>query len=159
MRRIFLFLSIIPFLFLGCSEKSNLENVELVKKFFEEAHNKQNPEIADQILSDNFIKYNNGKAANGKGPQVLKDAIKMHIKNNSSYKFKVLETVAENNSVAVKWKFESINITTGKDVKMEADGMAIFYFTEGKIEKLWQTFDLLGYFKTLGYELQPPKNE
>jgi acid phosphatase class B len=153
---------ILSVLFLGrCSDNKKLntsENVEIVTKFFEEGHNKQNPELADMIIADNYVKYNNGYKVDGEGPQVLKDAINMHITNNNRFRFIISETISEEEKVVARWRWEAENIKFGKPINVTAEGMSIFYIKNGKIEKLWQVFDLYDFFKSLGYTITPPES-
>ncbi len=152
---------IISFL-VGCNEiesSKRSDNIKIVKQFFEEGHNNRNLNIADKIIADNFEKFNNGKKVSGQGPGVLKDAINMHINNNSKFRFNIGEMICEDEKVVVKWRWEAINNKFGKSVEVTSEGMSIFYIKNNKIEKLWQIFDLYDFYTALGYEILPPEAE
>jgi len=156
-----LLILIISFL-VGCNEIENCkrsDNIKIVKQFFEEGHNSHNLNIADKIIADNFVKFNNGRKSLGQGPQVLKDAINMHINNNSKFRFNIGEMICEDEKVAVKWRWEAINTKFGRPVEVTSEGMSIFYIKNNKIEKLWQIFDLYDFYTAVGYEILPPKTE
>jgi limonene-1,2-epoxide hydrolase len=146
----------------GCNEIENStrsDNIKIVKQFFEEGHNDQNKKIADKIIADNFVKFNNGKKVSGQGPQVLIDAINMHINNNSKFRFNIGELICEDEKVVVQWRWEAINTKFGKPVDVTSEGMSIFYIKNNKIEKLWQIFDLYDFYTALGYDILPPETE
>lgn len=156
-----LLILIVSFLF-GCTEiddSKRSDNIKIVKQFFEEGHNGRNPEIADKIIADNFVKFNNGKKVKGQGPQVLKDAINMHINNNSEFRFNVGEIIYEDEKVVVRWRWEAINTKFGKPVEVSAEGMSVFYIKNNRIEKLWQIFDLYDFYTALGYKIDSPETE
>ncbi len=146
----------------GCNEIENSkksDNIKIVKQFFEEGHNSRSLSIADKIITNNFVKFNNGKKTKGQGPQVLKDAINMHINNNREFRFNIGEIICEDEKVVVKWRWEAINTKFGKPVEVTSEGISIFYIKNNKIEKLWQIFDLYDFYKVLGYEILPPETE
>jgi limonene-1,2-epoxide hydrolase len=150
---------IISFLF-GCNEiesSKRSDNIKIVKQFFEEGHNNRNLNIADKIISDSFEKFNNGKKTKGRGPQVLKDAINMHINNNREFRFNIGEIICDDDKVVVKWRWEAINTKFGKPVEVTSEGISVFYIKNNRIEKLWQIFDLYDFYTALGYKISPPE--
>jgi len=54
------------------------------------------------------------------------------------------------NKVTVRWRWESINIKYGEEKRVTSQGISIFEVRNGKIDKLWQAFDILGFNKQLG---------
>ncbi len=103
----------------SCTQVDNnyeSENIRIVNQFYENGHNSGNPDIADKIIASNFVKYNNGRMSKGKGPQVLKDAINMHINNNSEFRFNIDEIICEEDKVVVSWRWEATNTKFGKPV-------------------------------------------
>lgn len=145
-------------LHLGCANRFSRghDHKRLVRLYFEEGINQGNVNVADEILASNFVKYNNGAKSEEVGPDVLKQAITSHITNNTEYKFHIEDLLAEGDKVAVRWQWRSINVKYGKPKEVISQGISIFYFEDGKIEELWQAFDVWTFNKQLGFEHIPP---
>lgn len=131
---------------ISCNSDKNAEetNLALVKNYFK-AINSGDTLSVDNLVSANFTKINNDKLSDKKGYILFKESIKSHIKNNKVYKFIIEDIIAGNNKVTVRWQWESINIKPGGEKPVISKGISIFEIQEGKIDKLWQAFDLLGF--------------
>ncbi len=134
-------------LYLTCTACNNVQddNIELVSKYFDALNNK-NKSLCDSIVTADFRKASNGKPEDGTGPEVLKNAIKYHSKNNSEYKYTVEDIFASGERVGVRWRWNSINIKTGEPKPINITAISIFEIKGNKISRLWQAFDM-GDFK------------
>ncbi len=135
----------------SCNSDSTKEeaNVELVKKYYYAVNNKDTSS-ADNFVSANFTKINNDKVADQKGPILLSESIKDHMENNTEYKFTIDDIYSNKNKVTVRWRWESINIRYGEEKRVTSQGISVFEIKNGKIDVLWQAFDLLGFNRQLG---------
>jgi len=128
------------------TEKS--QNIEIVHQYYN-ALISGDSSIAKTILSADFTKINNGKPEEPVGPKMLHKSIRNHQRRNSEYKYIIEEYFADENFVAIRWRWKSINIKTGSPRKMDIPGLAIFKIDSGKIEKQWQSFDMAMFEKQL----------
>ncbi len=123
---------------------SSEENVELVKKFYEEAINKKDGTACERLLTDDFVHNNEFKGRAGQ-----QEAVDAFLTGFPDLEVKVLMTVAEDDKVAAhqKWKGthdgEFIGIpATGK--KVEFTSTAILIVHQGMIAQAWDEVDLFG---------------
>jgi limonene-1,2-epoxide hydrolase len=147
--KIIIYLSII--LIMSCEYGSTIEetNINMVKKYYKTVNSKDTALVAN-LVSESFTKTNNNKEAEIKGPRLLSESIKTHIRNNKEYKFIIDDIFSTRNKVTVRWRWESINIKFGEEKKVKSQGISIFEIKNGKIDNLKQAFDILGFNKQLG---------
>ena len=131
----------------SCSTDDS-QNIELVNQYYN-ALMSGDSSIANTILSGNFVKINNGKPEEPIGPKVLHKSIRNHQRRNSEYAYIIEEIFADGDFVAVRWRWNSINIKTGSPRKMDIPGLAIFRINSNRIEKQWQSFDMAMFNKQL----------
>ncbi len=143
----------------ACSndETAREANELLVQRYFYEAMNQGDFDLADEIIASDFVKHNNNLTSLGRGPVLLKQAIKSHIENNTEYKFVIEEIISEGDKVTVRWVWRSKNKKYGDLKKVVTPGISIFRIEEGKIAELWQAFDLLSFYEQVGV-IQNPVN-
>jgi len=123
-----------------CNAQS-VENIQLAEQYFEALNNK-NVALCDNIVTVDFTKSSNGKIEDEIGPDVLKNAIKYHSKNNSEYKYTIEDIFASEQRVGVRWRWNSINIKTGAPKPININAMSVFEISDNKISRLWQAFDM-----------------
>jgi len=124
----------------GCNPVDS-RNIDLVNQYYS-ALMSGDSSIAENILSRNFTKINNGNSEEPVGPGVLNKSIRNHQRRNSEYAYIIEEIFADEKFVAVRWRWKSINIKTGSPKVMDIPGLAIFQIVSGKIEQQWQSFDM-----------------
>ncbi len=145
----FLILSLVIILvfMLSCNTEES-QNIDLVNQYYSALINGDSSR-AKNILSTNFTKINNGNSEEPIGPKVLHKSIRNHQRRNSEYTYIIEEIFADEDFVAVRWRWKSINIKTGSPRTMDIPGLAIFRIDSGKIEKQWQSFDMAMFEKQL----------
>lgn len=120
------------------------ENVDLVRRFYNEAINKRDSSACERMLSDDFV--HNGEF---RGQAGQKKAVDAFLDAFPDLKHSVHLTVSEGDKVAAhqRWKgthhgtflgFEP----TGK--KVEFTSTAIFQIHNGRLAQAWDETDLLG---------------
>lgn len=149
------YLKIMVFVFVGCLSakckylaNSQDENINKVKSYYLKV-NKSDTLNLGVIVSNDFIKINNDKIFDKTGVELLKESIINHKQSNSEYEFVINDIFSERNKVAVRWTWKSINIKSGVEKPVISKGISIFEIENGKIVKLWQSFDLLSFTKQL----------
>jgi predicted SnoaL-like aldol condensation-catalyzing enzyme len=124
----------------GCSSEDS-QNVDLVNQYYQALMSGDSSK-AEMILSASFTKINNGNQEEPTGPKVLHKSIRNHQRRNSEYAYIIEEIFSDEDFVAVRWRWKSINIKTGIPRSMDIPGLAIFRIDSGKIAKQWQSFDM-----------------
>ncbi len=135
------------------------QNVNLVRKLFDEVYNKENLNLCDEIFAQN-IQCHDPAIHNGKsGVQTIKQMENMYNKAFPGKKIKIDDVFATDDQVAVRWtctgtqKGELQGISpTNKNCKIT--GISIFRISNGKISEMWQNWDRLGLLEQIG-EIQP----
>ena len=123
----------------GASEDANKTTV---RRYYELGINQARVDLADELLTSDFVKVTNGDRSAIVGPEALRRAVASHVESNSEYAFVVEELIAESDSVVARWRWQSINTRYGAPRTISIHGIAIFSFSDGKIARLWQVFDM-----------------
>jgi len=135
-----------------CSPE-NSQNIDIVNQYYKALINGDSSK-AEMILSADFTKINNGNQEEPTGPKVLHKSIRNHQKRNSEYTYIIEEIFSDQDFVAVRWRWKSINIKTGTPRNMDIPGQAIFRIDSGKISRQWQSFDMAMFMRQLNGKVQ-----
>ena len=130
------------------------ENKAIVQRFFDEAWNKGNLGIADELLTQNVVSID-PMSPDAKGIEACKEFIAVTRAAFSDVRVDFDELLAEGDTVLLRWTFhgtrhgEFFGITlTGKRVTVK--GVDIVRLSGGKIEEFWGSYDTLGWMQQLG---------
>ena len=170
-------LALILCFMIGCQDKAAMAELEefkaqaeveernkaLVLKWYEE-QDKGNLEIFLEIFAADFLYYD---PSNNPNPMSKEETYEFLIEGSKLFKevnHKIEEIIAVNDRVIVRTiykfthegEFQGIPIT-GKEV--EFSGIAILQIRDGKILKVWEETDKLGWFQQLGMELKPKEEK
>jgi steroid delta-isomerase-like uncharacterized protein len=131
------------------------ENKALVRRFVEEAFNKGNLDVADEVYTSTFISHDPATPEEQGSPESVKQFVSTYLNAFPDGHTTVEDSIAEGDKVAYRWTFrgthqsELIGIPpTGKEV--EITGITINRLSGGKIEEQWNNFDQLGMLQQLG---------
>ena len=126
------------------------KNKEVVQKLYEEALNKRNLHLLQNIIAPEYTGIQGAKGAEGFGTQI--NAI---IKGFPDVQWNVQEYIAEGDKVMVRWKFQGTHTgqfttyaPTGKTVNN--DGIGIYQLKDGKVIATQVFTDRLGFLQQLG---------
>jgi steroid delta-isomerase-like uncharacterized protein len=136
------------------------ENKALIQRFVEEAFNKGNLDVADEVYASTFISHDT-TAPEGQGsPEGVKQFVSTYLSAFPDGHTTVEDSIAEGDKVAYRWTFrgthqgELMGISpTGEQV--EITGITINRLSGGKIEEQWNLFDQLGMLQQLGVASAP----
>ncbi|HUS17201.1 MAG TPA: ester cyclase [Chloroflexia bacterium] len=127
-------------------------NKALVHRFLEEAWNRKNPEIADELLAPSYVYHGSGQEP---GPGGARNLIALFSTAFPDATATVNNIVAEGEQVAVRWTTEGTHLgdfgglpATGQKVVMT--GMEFFRIVDGKVVERWSNSDTLGLLQQLG---------
>jgi steroid delta-isomerase-like uncharacterized protein len=136
------------------------ENKAIVRRLYEEVHNKGNFVVADELVATNFIDHNASSPEIPPGPEGVKQTFTTFHNAFPDFNVTVEDMVAERDKVVARLtirgthKGEFMGIApTGKQVAIEV--IDITRVAEGKIVERWGQADMLGMMQQLGV-IPPP---
>ena len=152
--------------FFHCQQKesvstSTAENKALVRRLIEEAWNKGNGAVIDEILSPAYVLH-----VPSPSPQinreVYKQAISMYRSAFSDFRFTIDDMVAEGDKVVIRWTIQGTHTgeymgvaPTGKEVALT--GISIRRIADRMITEEWLASNMLNFMQELG--VVPPPDQ
>lgn len=139
------------------------ENKALIQRFVEEAFNRGNLDVIDEIYAPKFFSYDLG-AEEERSPEDAKQFVSMYRSAFPDGRTTIEDLIAEGDKVAYRWTYrgthqgELIGITpTGREVTIT--GITINRISEGGIQEEWNNFDQLGMLQQLGVVPTPGQTD
>jgi predicted ester cyclase len=132
---------------------STEQNKAIVCRFIEEAYNKKNMSVGDEVLAANVVIHVSNSEI--KGLAGWKQYAGGFLSGFSDIAISVKDTIAEGDRVVATWACHGIHTgelkgiaPTGK--KATWTGIAIYRFSGGKIEEVWVWNDIWGMIRQVG---------
>ena len=129
------------------------ENEQLVRRFFEEFCNGRRAEVADEIVSPDYVSYG-PQAPPAVGPEEVKARVGLYQEAVAGH-WDVLDVFSVGDRVAVRWigrgthRGELMGVApTGADIAVDA--ISLFRVSGGKIVEEWTVWDALGLLQQVG---------
>jgi len=130
------------------------DNETIVRRLLDEAYNKRNLAIGDELLADDCVFHALPKAIQGiAGWKMYATAFLTAFPDD--LQVTVEDSFATANKVAARWTAQGTHrgllrglAPTGKQVKWL--GVALYYFSGGKIKEVWGLNDALGMMQQIG---------
>jgi predicted ester cyclase len=129
------------------------QNKSIVCRFIDEAYNKRNLTVGDELLAVNVVLHVSNSDI--KGLEGWKQYAGSFLAGFSDIVISVKDTIAEGDMVVANWICHGIHTgelqgiaPTGK--KAMWTGIAIYRFSGGKIEEVWVWNDIWGMMRNLG---------
>jgi steroid delta-isomerase-like uncharacterized protein len=130
------------------------DNDAVVRRLLDEAYNKRNLAIGDELLADDCVFHALPKAIQGiAGWKMYATAFLTAFPDD--LQVTVEDSFATANKVAARWTAQGTHwgllrglAPTGKQVKRL--GVALYYFSGGKIKEVWGLNDALGMMQQIG---------
>jgi steroid delta-isomerase-like uncharacterized protein len=133
---------------------STEENKAMSRRSFEEAWNKGNLAVIDEVVAANYVGHDPA-VPNLRGPAGMKQLIMMYRTAFPNIQFTIEDQAAEGDKVVTRWtargshQAELMGIApTNKQATVT--GIGIDRFVNGKIEESWSNWDTLGLLQQLG---------
>jgi steroid delta-isomerase-like uncharacterized protein len=130
------------------------ENKALVQRFVEEAFNKGNLDVADEVYASDFVSHESAGPSE-RSPEYVKQFVGMYRGAFPDGHTTVEDVIAEGDKVAYRWTFrgthrgELLGIPP-TDNQVTITGITLDRVSGGKIEEEWNHFDQLGILQQLG---------
>ena len=132
---------------------STKQNKAIVCRFIDEAYNKKNLTVGDEVLAANVVLHVSNSEI--KGLAGWKQYAGSFLTGFSDIAISVKDTIAEGDRVVANWICHGIHTgelqgiaPTGKEATWT--GIAIYRFVGGKIEEVWVWNDIWGMMRQLG---------
>jgi steroid delta-isomerase-like uncharacterized protein len=130
-------------------------NKALIQRFVEEAFNKGNVDVADEVYASTFIAHDPTIPEGQGSPEQVKQFVNTYLSAFPDGHTTVEDLISDGEKVAYRWTFrgthqgELMGIPpTGKQVTIT--GITINRLSGGKVEEQWNNFDQLGMLQQLG---------
>jgi steroid delta-isomerase-like uncharacterized protein len=130
------------------------ENKALIQRFVEEAFNKGNVDVADEVYSPTFLSHEPTGPVE-RSPEYVENFVNMYLSAFPDGRTTMEDLVAEGGRVAYRWTYrgthqgELMGIPpTGREVTIT--GITIDSVSDGRIAEEWNHFDQLGLLQQLG---------
>ena len=136
------------------STDQEIRNTKVCERFINEVWNKNNLDVAREIVTSDFIFHLNNEKFATTGPESLLPLIIEVVNSNESFEIKVEDVFAKNEKIAVRWISRGKNKIHG--VETVNNGVFVMHFRSGKISECWQIIDMLSHYQKLGFQLSPP---
>jgi steroid delta-isomerase-like uncharacterized protein len=137
-------------------------NKALTHRVFDEVWSQGRLEVADKILSPDFIGRPGGLGEPLVGPMAAKEFIGRLREGFPDLTFRVDEMIAEGDTVAARWTATGTNDGEfmGYDPteqRTTIGGVTFFRFEDGVIAEGWTQLDTLGLMKAVGAMREPAR--
>jgi steroid delta-isomerase-like uncharacterized protein len=136
------------------------ENKALIQRFVEEAFNKGNVDVANEVYASTFITHDPSIPFGDGSPEQVKQFVNTYLSAFPDGHTTVEDLISDGEKVAYRWTFrgthqgELMGIPpTGKQVTIT--GITINRVSRGKVEEQWNNFDQLGMLQQLGVAPSP----
>jgi steroid delta-isomerase-like uncharacterized protein len=140
------------------------ENKALARRVLEEMFNKGNLDVADELLTPDYVDHDPGLPEDVRGPEGFKEYVSMYRSAFSDIHLEIEDQIAEGDRVATRWTGTGTHDgdlmgipPTGNRVTMP--GMEIVRISGGKLAEGWENYDLMGMMQQLGVIPSPEQTQ
>jgi predicted ester cyclase len=136
-----------------------------IRRLFDEAFDKGNLEVVDEVFAEDFV-YHLPPVADIEGVEGYKNYVEGHYSGYSDIQFTIDDLVVEGDISAMRWTFRGKQTghsptlgvgPTGKDISFT--GCTVFHYGGDKVVEMWTYADYVGLMTELGFQIAPPSNE
>jgi predicted ester cyclase len=129
------------------------ENEQLVRRFFEEFCNGRRAEVADEIISPDYVSHG-PQAPPAVGPDGVKARVGLYQDAVAGH-WEVQEIFSVGDRVVARWIGSGRHVgelmgVAPTDAPIEVDAISLFRVAGGKIVEEWTVWDALGLLQQVG---------
>lgn len=136
------------------SNASDGTNAVLTRRLINEAWNQRKIPVVDEILAADCRYIINGVPLEAIGPLPMKQDIEENWQSSDKFEISIDDLFEREDKAVLRYTIKKRPKQSDQEVAFHC--IAIVQFAQGKIVKLWYTFDRLGVLLKLGYKLLPP---
>lgn len=138
---------------------SSQENINIVRRFFEEVYNKLNINALDQLTASSLIVHDAALPNQKVDLRGYKEAESMYNKAFPDRKTKIEDIFSVDDKVCIRWSVQGHHKGNLKDISatnrdFKVSGLSLFVVKNGKISEMYNQWDRLGLLEQIG-EIQP----
>jgi steroid delta-isomerase-like uncharacterized protein len=133
-----------------------------VRRFVEEAFNRGDFGVVDELYADTFVTHQPGTPAADQTPEDVKQFVGAYRNAFPEGHSTLEEAVVQGDRLAYRWTFRGTHdghllgiAPTGKNV--EIWGVTFLRFENGKVTEQWNGWDMLGLMQQLGVAPEPTR--
>ena len=134
---------------------STEENRAIFRRYVEEAWEKGNMEVADEVFADRYVSHQPDGSEEERGPEDVTLFLRQYREAFPDLRITIGDQIAEGDRVVTRWssrgthrgEFRGI-APTGNEMRLT--GIGIFRFSDGKVVESWDNFHQLGMMQQLG---------
>jgi steroid delta-isomerase-like uncharacterized protein len=140
------------------------ENKALARRFLEEAFNKGNLGVADEIVASDYVLHDPAIPEEVSGPEGVKQFVQMYRSAFPDTHITVEDQIAEGDDVVTRWtgrgthQGELFGIPPSGN-QVEISGITGDRFSGGKGVESWTNYDSLGLMQQIGAIPEPGQEE
>jgi steroid delta-isomerase-like uncharacterized protein len=122
------------------------KNKKIMARFIDEAWNKKNPAILEELLAKDFLHYMPGSKEPMKGAAAYQQSMDVFNKAFPKNRMEVVADFGEGKRVCVQWIFHGTHKgpfagVEPKGAKVKLSGVVVARVRKGKIEEMVSVFD------------------
>ncbi len=139
------------------------ENRALIQRFVDEAFNRGNLGVVDEIYAPDYVGHTAGLPEQTPGPEGVKEFVGLYRRAFPDLHTTIEDIVTEGDRVAYRWtavgthQGELMGVPPSSN-RVELTGITIERIANGKIAENWNNFDQLGMMRQIGVIPEPEQS-
>jgi steroid delta-isomerase-like uncharacterized protein len=139
------------------------ENRALIQRFVEEAFNRGNLGVVDEIYAPDYVGHTAGLPEQTPGPEGVKEFVRLYRRAFPDLHTTIEDIVTEGDRVAYRWtavgthQGELMGVPPSSN-RVELTGITIERIANDKIAENWNNFDQLGMMRQIGVIPEPEQS-
>lgn len=140
------------------------ENRALIQRFVDEAFNRGNLDVVDEIYAPVYVGHTAGFPDQTLGPEGVKEFVELYRSAFPDLHTTIEDMVTEGDKLVYRWtavgthQGELLGVAPSSN-RMEITGITIDRIEDGKIVETWNNFDQLGMMRQIGAIPTPEQSE
>lgn len=131
------------------------QNLNLVRRLFDEVYNKENLALCDELFANNIKLFDTAANHHNEGLKAVKEQEAKYVKAFPQKKLKIDDIFEAGDKVVVRWTCQATHRGNLEDIPatnkpIKISGISIYQCANGKINAIYQNWDRLGLFEQIG---------
>lgn len=132
-------------------------NRKVIERIVDEVFNQNRLELIDELYSHDLCSADTATGKRSACRDQLRDTVKFYREAFPDHQYTLESIVSEGDMVAMRWVVRGSRTREIGDIKaserpFEFEGMSFCRLRDGKIDRIWQQFDVAALNRQLGFE-------
>jgi len=132
-------------------------NRNFIERIVDEVFNQNRLEVIDELYCDELCSTDTVTGTRSACKDQLRDTVKFYREAFPDHQYTLENVVCEGDMVAVRWtvrgsRTSEVGNIKASELPYEFEGMSFCRLRDGKIEQIWQQFDVAALNRQLGFE-------